>query len=57
MLDDLADKMPINFYDPLLEALSGAANATLILATLLTVFSGVVYLAKYWNLFMDEEEK
>lgn len=57
MLDDLADKMPINFYDPLLEAVSGAANATLILATFLTVFSGIVYLAKYWNLFMDEEEK
>ena len=57
MLDDLADKLPANFYDPLLEAVSGAANATLILATLLTVLSGVVYLAKYWNLFMDEAEQ
>ena len=53
--DDLVGKIPENFYEPLHEAFSRAADATLILATLLTIFSGVVYLVKHWSLFIDEE--
>ena len=53
--DDLVGKIPENVYAPLHGAVSNAADATLLLATLLTIFSGIIYLVKHWNLFTDKE--
>ncbi len=53
--DDLSGQTPAKVFQPLSDALSAAADATLMLATLLTVISGVSYLIKYWNLFVGEK--
>ena len=39
-----------------LDILDLSTASTLILATLITVVSGVVYLTKYWRFFLDEEK-
>ena len=39
-----------------LDILDFSTASTLILATLITVISGVVYLTKYWRFFLDEEK-
>ena len=39
-----------------LDILDLSTASTLILATLITVISGVVYLTKYWRFFLDEEK-
>ena len=36
------------------EVLRWAGEISLIFATVLTVFSGIVYLVKYWKYFLDE---
>ena len=40
----------------LVKLLEMSADATLLAATIITVFSGIVYLSKYWKFFIDEEE-
>jgi len=47
------------FLDPetniqVIEALRWSGQISLIFATVLTVFSGVIYLVKYWKYFLDE---
>ncbi|MEC7801408.1 MAG: CDP-diacylglycerol--glycerol-3-phosphate 3-phosphatidyltransferase [Verrucomicrobiota bacterium] len=37
-----------------IETLRWAGQLSLIFATLLTVFSGIIYLVKYWKYFLDE---
>lgn len=53
--DDLTAQVAENVYNPLFDAVSASADAALLLATLLTVISGISYLIKYWNLFVGEE--
>ena len=53
--DDLKGKISEHFHDPFYETISSSADAALILATLLTVVSGVVYLSKHWSLFTEKE--
>ena len=43
-------------HDQLVKLLEMSADATLLAATIITVFSGIVYLSKYWKFFIDEEE-
>ena len=52
--DDLSAQIPGNILRSLSDAVSASADATLLLATLITVLSGVSYLLKYWKLFVDE---
>jgi len=40
----------------LVELLKMSGDLTLLAATIITVFSGIVYLSKYWKFFIDEEE-
>ena len=40
----------------ILSILDLSTTSTLILATLITVLSGIVYLTKYWRFFVDEEK-
>jgi CDP-diacylglycerol--glycerol-3-phosphate 3-phosphatidyltransferase len=47
------------FLDPdinvqVIEALRWSGQISLIFATVLTVFSGIIYLVKYWKYFLDE---
>ena len=37
-----------------IETLRWAGQLSLIFATVLTVFSGIIYLVKYWKYFLDE---
>ena len=39
-----------------LDILDLSAASTLIVATLITVISGIIYLTKYWRFFLDEEK-
>ena len=43
-------------HDQLVKLLEVSADITLLAATLITVFSGIVYLSKYWKFFIGEEE-
>ncbi len=40
----------------LVELLKMSGDLTLLAATIITVFSGIVYLSKYWKFFINEEE-
>ena len=40
----------------LVELLKMSGDLTLLAATIITVFSGIVYLNKYWKFFINEEE-
>jgi CDP-diacylglycerol--glycerol-3-phosphate 3-phosphatidyltransferase len=39
----------------LVEILEYSGHLTLLAATFITVFSGIVYLSKYWKFFLDED--
>ena len=43
-------------HDQLVKLLEVSADITLLAATIITVFSGIVYLSKYWKFFIGEEE-
>ena len=43
-------------HNQLVKLLKMSADVTLLAATIITVFSGIVYLSKYWKFFIDEEE-
>lgn len=53
--DDLWSLLPKNFRDLLHEFVSIAADGLLVLATVLTVFSGIIYLCKHWAIFTENE--
>ena len=55
LLDDLWNLLPKDFREPLHEFVSTAADASLLLATVLTVFSGIVYLCKHWAILTENE--
>jgi len=42
-------------HGQLVELLKAAGDLTLLAATVITVFSGIVYLSKYWKFFLDED--
>ena len=42
-------------HGQLVELLKISGDVTLLAATIITVFSGIVYLSKYWKFFLDEE--
>jgi len=41
-------------HGQLVELLKAAGDLTLLAATVITVFSGIVYLSKYWKFFLEE---
>ncbi len=53
--DDLAVLLSEKTVRTLYENLQIWTNLTLVIATLVTVVSGVIYLMKYWRFFLDEE--
>ena len=53
---DFTSIMPQESLGLTLDILDLSTASTLILATLITVISGVVYLTKYWRFFLDEEK-
>ena len=44
------------FQDNLTQLLLLGGRITLIAATIITVLSGILYLAKYWRFFIEENE-
>lgn len=44
------------WHTRLVDFLESAGSFTLVCATFLTVYSGIVYLVKYWRFFVDERE-
>ena len=44
------------WHSRLVDFLESAGSFTLVCATFLTVYSGIVYLVKYWRFFVDERE-
>ena len=53
---DLISIMSQDSLELFLSILDLSTASTLILATIITVISGVVYLTKYWRFFLDEEK-
>ena len=55
LINDFQSFSDYSWYDNLVRSLAFSGNITLILATILTVYSGIVYLSKYWQFFIDQK--
>lgn len=52
--DDFSGLIPQTLHQELIYNLLVAGRITLIIASVITVMSGVIYLSKYWKLLIDE---
>jgi len=52
---DFKEILPANLHAQAIELFKVSGDLTLLAATILTVFSGLVYLSKYWSFFIDEK--
>ena len=52
---DFKEILPANRHAQAIELFKVSGDLTLLAATILTVFSGLVYLSKYWSFFIDEK--
>jgi CDP-diacylglycerol---glycerol-3-phosphate 3-phosphatidyltransferase len=52
---DFQEILPTELRHQAIELFKACGDLTLLVATILTVFSGLVYLSKYWSFFIDED--
>lgn len=52
---DFSNILPPDFQESLVGLLQISGRISLVAATVITVFSGIVYLSKYWRFFIEEE--
>lgn len=52
---DFQEILPTELRSQAIELLKTSGDLTLLFATILTVFSGLVYLSKYWSFFIEED--
>ena len=55
ILHDLSKTKVLSFSQSWIEPIGQAAQISLIIACILTVYSGINYLVKYWDVFMGKE--
>ena len=53
---DFAHYATQSWHQNLVLALDFSGSLTLLLATAITVYSGIVYMAKYWRFFVEEND-
>ncbi|MBT7651503.1 MAG: CDP-diacylglycerol--glycerol-3-phosphate 3-phosphatidyltransferase [Opitutae bacterium] len=54
--DDFGEIIAEPLHQDLIQFLLLSGRVTLIIATVITVLSGIVYLSKYWNLLIEDNE-
>ena len=54
--DDFGEIISETLHQDLIYYLLLSGRITLIIATIITVFSGIVYLSKYWNIFIEDND-
>jgi CDP-diacylglycerol--glycerol-3-phosphate 3-phosphatidyltransferase len=54
--DDFGEIISEPLHQDLIYYLLLSGRITLIVATIITVFSGIVYLSKYWNIFIEDND-